>query len=665
MDDDAPPNNPGERLESWKEIAAYLKRDVRTARRWEKAEGLPVRRHVHHKLASVYAYASELDAWRTRRDSAAIPRAPDDNGRLRSRRALAAAAVVLLAAAALAIVILSSRSSQRASGTVPIRGRLLARATGEGQQPAAIGAGPPVYALTMSPDGTQLYATDRDGRALLTVATATNRVTDRLPLNARPTEMAASPDGRWLYLGSEEGDLLRIDVTRRSIDVLAHGLAPIRDVAVTPDGRRLYIAAVFNGMHALDTRTGRIENVPTVGCPMHFALVPGKDLLYVAYQCGGPGGRSGHDAIDVRTASTGTVRATISGPPHVGAAIRVSPDGAQVWADGNDACISAEYDRVGCPLVPGGLINIYRTDDNYLLGSLGLPGSRGTAGKASGISFFRDGSRAIVGGAALRVVDARSLHIVEQSPWAAHGGVQFTPDGRRAYLSLQDAGIAAIDFGEDRCVPPPSDLAGWWPGDGHANDVREDSAGELRGGAAFAPAWIGQGFALDGRAAHVLVSTLTNVDMAADFTLAVWMKPAAIGRSTTILEHAGGHTAGWRLTRDADGRVSFCDFPVGESGCTTRTARSEAPVRAGAWTHVAASAAGRRLSLFVDGELAGSADIPARAAILAQNFRIGGSAGDGGFFAGVLDEVQLYRRALSIDDVRRVFGAGRSGLCYR
>jgi hypothetical protein len=73
MDDDAPPKNPGERLESWKEIAAYLKRDVRTARRWEKAEGLPVRRHVHHKLASVYAYASELDAWRTRRDAAAIP----------------------------------------------------------------------------------------------------------------------------------------------------------------------------------------------------------------------------------------------------------------------------------------------------------------------------------------------------------------------------------------------------------------------------------------------------------------------------------------------------------------------------------------------------------------------------------------------------------------
>ncbi len=52
-----------ERLDSWKEIAAYLKRDERTVRRWEKGERLPVRRHVHKKQASVYAYRHELDAW--------------------------------------------------------------------------------------------------------------------------------------------------------------------------------------------------------------------------------------------------------------------------------------------------------------------------------------------------------------------------------------------------------------------------------------------------------------------------------------------------------------------------------------------------------------------------------------------------------------------------
>src|SRR5882724_4610245 len=62
----------GRRLESWKEIAAYLGRDVTTVRRWEKREGLPVYRILHSKLGSVYAYSTELDAWRDGRAPAAI-----------------------------------------------------------------------------------------------------------------------------------------------------------------------------------------------------------------------------------------------------------------------------------------------------------------------------------------------------------------------------------------------------------------------------------------------------------------------------------------------------------------------------------------------------------------------------------------------------------------
>jgi Tol biopolymer transport system component len=51
------------RLDSWKEIAAYLKRDVTTVRRWEKREGLPVHRHPHDRRDSVYAFNTELDQW--------------------------------------------------------------------------------------------------------------------------------------------------------------------------------------------------------------------------------------------------------------------------------------------------------------------------------------------------------------------------------------------------------------------------------------------------------------------------------------------------------------------------------------------------------------------------------------------------------------------------
>ena len=53
-----------DRLDSWKEIASYLRREVRTVQLWEKREGLPVHRHFHKSLGSVFALRSEIDSWK-------------------------------------------------------------------------------------------------------------------------------------------------------------------------------------------------------------------------------------------------------------------------------------------------------------------------------------------------------------------------------------------------------------------------------------------------------------------------------------------------------------------------------------------------------------------------------------------------------------------------
>src|SRR5580692_1616371 len=65
----------GKKLVSWKEIAGHLGRETRTVQRWEKTEGLPVRRHGHQKKSTVYAYASELDAWFKKRQPVDDPEA--------------------------------------------------------------------------------------------------------------------------------------------------------------------------------------------------------------------------------------------------------------------------------------------------------------------------------------------------------------------------------------------------------------------------------------------------------------------------------------------------------------------------------------------------------------------------------------------------------------
>lgn len=76
MDNGRPVDAGGPRLDSWKEIAAHLGRDVRTVQRWERSEGLPVHRQQHDKLGSVYAFRDEIDAWRAARS--VRPEEPQD-----------------------------------------------------------------------------------------------------------------------------------------------------------------------------------------------------------------------------------------------------------------------------------------------------------------------------------------------------------------------------------------------------------------------------------------------------------------------------------------------------------------------------------------------------------------------------------------------------------
>lgn len=104
---------PSDRLDSWKDIATYLQRDVSTVQRWEKREGMPVYRHQHDRLGSVYAFRSELDAWRglrkphgshQRQESHAGPAAQSADAFLPAPGSLvrSGAVMVLVAAALLA-----------------------------------------------------------------------------------------------------------------------------------------------------------------------------------------------------------------------------------------------------------------------------------------------------------------------------------------------------------------------------------------------------------------------------------------------------------------------------------------------------------------------------------------------------------------------------------
>lgn len=275
-------------LQSWKEIAAYLQRDERTARRWEKEEGLPVRRHRQDGRGTVYAYASELDAWRLARK----PRAADAEAEAEGARGTRwpkwlapAAACLALAAAVLAVrygpILNPPRPLVEAAGEV-----VASRVVWEGE--GVDGKAAP------TPDGRYVAATDAGSGDLVLRELRTGAVR-RLAAGVWSRSRAFSHDGKWLAhdAGKPGARTLRLlsvgDGASRTIwarpgaqGVEVWGWLP-DDRAVlaawdVPEGRVLALVGVDGSERRLDLGGAT---------PLRAALSP--DGRWVAYDSRQPG----------------------------------------------------------------------------------------------------------------------------------------------------------------------------------------------------------------------------------------------------------------------------------------------------------------------------------------------------------------------------------------
>jgi Tol biopolymer transport system component len=181
---DQPPEKlVGERLDSWKDIAAYLQREVRTVQLWEKNEGLPVHRHAHQKRGTVYAYKSEIDAWAQTRSGVPQPQTQPPKG----RRLVIAAVIAILLTAVGEITWLAvgkqSRGRTSEANVVPLT-------SDPGSEMGA----------SFSPDGSQVaFAWKREGRRDFDIyvravgSHQTRQLTNTPDWDVAP---AWSPDGR-------------------------------------------------------------------------------------------------------------------------------------------------------------------------------------------------------------------------------------------------------------------------------------------------------------------------------------------------------------------------------------------------------------------------------------------------------------------------------------
>jgi Tol biopolymer transport system component len=273
---EAPPLTASDRLDSWKEIAAYLKRDSTTVRRWEKREGLPVHRHRHDRRESVYAYRQELDLWWSERSNHLVGNVPEDSPKVRrwTRGAIAVTAVVFALSAAASALWFMSRN-----GRAPLERRTVRLAFQPVEQTGD---------FALSPDGRLLaFVSGAEEEARLWIRSLDD-VEPRLLSGTEGAETVFwSPDSRFIGFGAG-GKLKKIPVSGGAVQVLCDARAVIggtwnRDdvIVFTPSNRTpLYRVSASGGQPVAVTSLDASQGHNTHRWP--YFLPDGHHFIYLA-----------------------------------------------------------------------------------------------------------------------------------------------------------------------------------------------------------------------------------------------------------------------------------------------------------------------------------------------------------------------------------------------
>jgi len=229
------------------------------------------------------------------------------------------------------------------------------------------------------------------------------------------------------------------------------------------------------------------------------------------------------------------------------------------------------------------------------------------------------------------------------------------------------------------CVQAPSGLVSWWPGDGHANDIAGTNHGTLQNGATFATGLAAQAFSLDGVDDFVLVPHNANLafDNGQDFTIDAWINlqnpiPGNDDAIVTKWDVENGRRGispnAYRFTLRRDTNQVRLDLI---SNGVSYILFSFSSVQVGQWTHVAAVREGSTGNIYINGVLDASAIMTAGSVANSDPLAIGGDFDTSlsppvqpfNVFGGLIDEVEIYNRALTASEIQAIFAAGSAGKC--
>jgi autotransporter-associated beta strand protein len=207
-------------------------------------------------------------------------------------------------------------------------------------------------------------------------------------------------------------------------------------------------------------------------------------------------------------------------------------------------------------------------------------------------------------------------------------------------------------------------MVGWWPFDVSADDVIAANHGTLQGGASIVSGKVSNAVSLDGVDDYVSIPASAGLDTQTAITIDAWIFPAAA--PAPVVEYSFGSSAfGVHLWIHTDDDV-FANFVDATGG--DHVVKSGVPMTLNEWHHIAATydktsgfGAVYLDGVSVFGETLGSFDLATSADLYIGHRPLTGEQFP--WFAGLIDEVEIFNRALTADEIQDIYNAGSDGKC--
>jgi hypothetical protein len=178
-----------------------------------------------------------------------------------------------------------------------------------------------------------------------------------------------------------------------------------------------------------------------------------------------------------------------------------------------------------------------------------------------------------------------------------------------------------------------------------ANDTSGASNNGTLNGATWTTGKYGGGVSFAGAGTFVTVADSASLDLSTGMTISAWVNPSTLPAWPTVVLKERPSGLAYALYASAGATKAPSSYLDSAKGEYFATGTGALPLNA--WTHLAATYDGAQVRLYVNGALVATKAASGNILATTGALRIGGNAVWGEYFAGVIDEIRIYNRALT------------------